>query len=128
VVLEDLALNARLDDDGAAVAVTNVRNVAERLGLNKDTVAGAIRRLVAAGVVVHHAQHTDTAGRFGQAVYHLRLPAGLALGPCPTQRDAAVAIDPERSGDAEPVVVTQMRRHHNPARDNHQLNLLEPNA
>src|SRR5688572_22762508 len=37
-VLEDIALDARLDGQGRLVAETNVRRIAGHLGLNKDTV------------------------------------------------------------------------------------------
>jgi hypothetical protein len=44
-VLEDIALDARLDDAGRLVAETNVRRIAANLGLNKDTVTRLLRAL-----------------------------------------------------------------------------------
>ncbi|MDQ4145832.1 MAG: hypothetical protein M3198_19205 [Actinomycetota bacterium] len=41
VILEDIALSARLDPEGRLVADTNVRRIARNLGLSKNTVAEA---------------------------------------------------------------------------------------
>lgn len=87
VVLEELALAARVDGSGVVIASTNVRALADELGLVKDTVSGALHRLIAVGVVVRRPQQQQDAGRFGAVVYELRLPAGLSIGPCPEDQD-----------------------------------------
>ena len=69
VVLEELAL----------APTTNVRDLARRLDLNKDTVAGALGRLIAAGIVTRQPQRADGRGRFRPAGYTLRLSAGLRV-------------------------------------------------
>lgn len=50
-VLEELLLDAHVDDHSALIARTNVRRLASQLGVSKDTAARAISRLVRAGVV-----------------------------------------------------------------------------
>ncbi len=74
VVLEDVALDARPDGDGALVAPTSARRVAERLGLTPGATAGALARLRSAGLVTH-ARQAGPAGRFGLSAY--------VLGPVP---------------------------------------------
>lgn len=76
VVLEVLALDA-VADDGALVVLTSARSIAEAVSVSKDTAAGALRRLVDAGLVERRAQHR-TGGRFGAGGYVLHLPPGLA--------------------------------------------------
>jgi DNA-binding transcriptional ArsR family regulator len=44
-VLEDITLDAALDENGRLVAETNTRQVAANLGLHKDTVTRHLRRL-----------------------------------------------------------------------------------
>jgi hypothetical protein len=77
--------------------------------------------------VAHHGQQTDAAGRFGRAVYHLRLPPGLALGPCPGQADTAVTPTPRRGDHDQAAASTATRRQRNPDSNHRQLNLLDPN-
>lgn len=76
VVLEVLTLEA-VADDGALVARTSARSIAEAVSVSKDTAAGALRRLVDAGLVERRPQ-CRTGGRFGSGGYVLHLPAGLA--------------------------------------------------
>lgn len=45
VILEDIALDATVDDQGRLVADTSVRHIADHLGLNKSTVARHLARL-----------------------------------------------------------------------------------
>jgi DNA-binding GntR family transcriptional regulator len=59
-VLEDLLLDGARNGS-AVVASTNVRRVAGRLGISKDTVAAALRRLAASGLVTR----VDARGRAG---------------------------------------------------------------
>ena len=76
VVLEDVALDAHPDGDGALVAATSARRVAEHLGLTPGAAAGALARLRAAGLVTH-ARQAGPAGRFGLSAYVLGLVPGL---------------------------------------------------
>ena len=76
VVLEDVALDARLDGKGDLVAPTSVRRVAEHLGLTPGAVARALARLRSAGLVTH-ARQPGPAGRFGLSAYVLTPVAGL---------------------------------------------------
>ncbi|HET7486330.1 MAG TPA: hypothetical protein VFJ85_00275 [Acidimicrobiales bacterium] len=71
-VLEELALLAGAD----SVVETAVRDLAGRLSLNKDTVARALVRLKAAGVVVAEPQANE-AGRFGRVLYRIGVVPGL---------------------------------------------------
>jgi len=63
-VLEDVALDARLDDAGRLVATTSSRRVAENLGLTSGTVSRALGRLRSLGLV-EYARESGTGGRFG---------------------------------------------------------------
>lgn len=63
-VLEDIALDAVLDEDGRLVAETNTRQVATNLGLNKDTVTPHLRRLREYGFVLKEESRTVTSGRY----------------------------------------------------------------
>jgi hypothetical protein len=76
VVLEDIALDARLDGKGDLVAPTSARRVAEHLGLTAGAVARALARLRSAGLVTH-ARQAGPAGRFGLSAYVLVPVAGL---------------------------------------------------
>jgi DNA-binding transcriptional ArsR family regulator len=76
VVLEDVALDARLDGKGDLVAPTSARRVAEHLGLTPGAVARALARLRSNGLVTH-ARQAGPAGRFGLSAYVLVPIAGL---------------------------------------------------
>ncbi len=76
VVLEDVALDARLDGKGDLVAPTSARRVAEHLGLTPGAVARALARLRSNGLVTH-ARQAGPAGRFGLSAYVLVAIAGL---------------------------------------------------
>jgi DNA-binding transcriptional ArsR family regulator len=76
-VLEDMAGDAVRDDPGQLVVATNVRQLALNLGLSKDTVSRALRRLVDAGLVARRAAGRTEGGTFGPGVYVL-VDAGLA--------------------------------------------------
>lgn len=58
-MLEDIALDARLDEHGRLVADTNVRRIARNVGLNKDTVARHLRRLRRFGFVLQEEARID---------------------------------------------------------------------
>ncbi len=70
-VLEDIALDARLDDRGRLVAETNVRRIATNLGLNKDTVSKHLRTLREYGFVLQEEERSDRSGRYGVCRYVL---------------------------------------------------------
>jgi len=77
VVLEELLLRSSGTAD-ECVACVSVRSLAASLGLAKDTVARAIRRLRDSGLVTVAQQRTD-AGIFGTGTYVVALPAGVTL-------------------------------------------------
>lgn len=79
-VLECVATNAveRADE---AVSYESVRGIADSLGLAKDTVARALRRLAGERLVAHVASRGHD-GRFGPSHYRLDLPPDLFLVPC----------------------------------------------
>ena len=60
------------------VACVSVRSLAASLGLAKDTVARAIRRLRDSGLVTVAQQRTD-AGIFATGTYVVALPEGITL-------------------------------------------------
>jgi DNA-binding Lrp family transcriptional regulator len=72
VVLEALA-ESSIDRSGEAVSEKSVRGLADEIGLAKDTIARAVRRLQRAGLVSRiDARLTD--GRFGHGCYVLDIP------------------------------------------------------
>ena len=75
IVLEHLALVAH-EQDNDLVADETTRSIAAAVSVSKDTAAGALRRLVAAGLAARRPQHR-TGGRFGAGGYVLHLPPGL---------------------------------------------------
>jgi hypothetical protein len=82
IVLEELAL-AAVEIDGALIAPTSTRLIAEHLGIDPGSAATALRTLRRRGLV-DLAQRVEPNGRFGLAVYSVHLPAGLAVvsSPC----------------------------------------------
>ncbi len=68
-VLEDIALDARLDDRGRLVAETNVRRVAANLGLSKTTVQKHLAVLRDYGFVFHEELREAESGRYEQVRY-----------------------------------------------------------
>jgi hypothetical protein len=77
VVLEELLLRS-VECDGERVAPVSVRALAVSAGLAKDTVARALGRLRAAGLVVP-VQGRTAAGTFMAGRYRLAVPAHLTL-------------------------------------------------
>jgi hypothetical protein len=57
-VLCDVALDAEPDSEGRLVAATNVRRIADHLGISKDTAARALARLHDAGLIGRQAEAT----------------------------------------------------------------------
>jgi hypothetical protein len=70
-VLEDIALDARIDDRGRLVAETTVRRIAANLGLNKDTVTKHLGRLREHGFVFQEESREVTSGRWEPCRYVL---------------------------------------------------------
>ena len=68
-VLEDIALDARLDDRGRLVAETNVRRIAANLGLSKTTVQKHLTVLRDYGFVFHEELRQAESGRYEQVRY-----------------------------------------------------------
>lgn len=77
VTLEEVALDA-VAEDGRLVARTSARLVAERLGVDPGTAAGALRALRRQGLVALEREQ-GPAGRFGLSVYVLAPVAGLTV-------------------------------------------------
>jgi DNA-binding transcriptional ArsR family regulator len=92
-ILEDIALDARLDDAGRLVSVTNVRRIAANLGVNKDTVAKHLARLRDHGFVLQEeGRRDDGTGRWEVCRYVLDPSACLERfthTPTRTPNDAA---------------------------------------
>ncbi len=78
--LEDLAADARLEGD-RVVARTNVRRLADNLGLSKDTTARSLRRLMSAGLVTRLEEPRGADGTFARASYLLDGRVLQVLGP-----------------------------------------------
>ena len=70
-ILEDIALDARLDVEGRLVAVTNVRRIAANLALSKNTVSRHLARLRERGFVLHEEVRDGGSGRYETARYVL---------------------------------------------------------
>ena len=73
--LECLAASC-VDHDDETVSYESVRGIADSLDLAKDTVARALRRLIAQQFVTYVASRADD-GRFGSSHYRLTLPLDL---------------------------------------------------
>jgi DNA-binding transcriptional ArsR family regulator len=77
-VLEDIALDARIDDErGRLVAETTVRRIATNLGLNKDTVTKYLGRLREHGFVLQEESREVAYGRYEPCRYVLHPSAGI---------------------------------------------------
>lgn len=87
-VLEELVLLA----GAGCVVETGVRDLAGRLSLNKDTVARALGRLRAAGVVVAEPQAHE-AGRFGRVLYRIGTVPGLRYQDTDTRTRPTASSD-----------------------------------
>ncbi len=70
-VLEDIALDAQIDDRGRLVAHTNVRRIADNLGLSKNAVTKHLGRLRVFGFVLHEEQRETSSGRYIASWYVL---------------------------------------------------------
>jgi hypothetical protein len=70
-VLEDIALDARLDDRGRLVAETNVRRIAANLGIGKNTVTQHLGTLREFGFVLREEVRDEASGRYELTRYVL---------------------------------------------------------
>jgi DNA-binding transcriptional ArsR family regulator len=77
VTLEEVALDAVVED-GRLLARTSARQIADRLGLDPNTVAGALKALRLRGLVTLE-REKGPAGRFGLSVYVLGPVPGLSV-------------------------------------------------
>lgn len=80
-VLEELVLNADAGSSETTVLVpASVRALATELGLSKDTVAAALRRLANTGIVRREDERESDSGRFGHSRYLVDLTStGIGL-------------------------------------------------
>ncbi len=84
-VLEELALTARLTEQGWAAPV-GVRAIGTAVGVTKDTAARAINTVSKAGLLsAERVPGPDGRTRSG---YHLHLPDGITIRTCPVDDDA----------------------------------------
>jgi DNA-binding transcriptional ArsR family regulator len=105
VVLEELALTATRGR--SLETATTIRDLADAVGLSKDTVASGLRRLMKHGLVTRVAQRDRRSGCFGNSVYRLHL-AGSGLTPNPPDGPTP---DPEAS---DTVAAAMARRDYRP--------------
>jgi DNA-binding transcriptional ArsR family regulator len=77
VALEEVALEA-VPEGGRLLARTSARQVAERLGVDPGTAAGALRALREHGLLALE-REKGPQGRFGLSVYELQPVAGLSV-------------------------------------------------
>jgi DNA-binding transcriptional ArsR family regulator len=103
-VLEDLVLDARVDEHGVVVAGSSARQVAANLGVEPGTAARALRRLRDEGFVVL-VREAGSDGRFGLSAYQLAEIAGLTITAC----DSPCVVQPQMVGPrtVEPSAVDQ---------------------
>jgi hypothetical protein len=78
-VLEEVAFDA-VDEDGRLVARTSARRVADQLGVDPTTAAGALRVLRQRGLLTLERQ-SGLAGRFGLSLYVLGSVSGMTVIP-----------------------------------------------
>lgn len=93
-VLEDIALDARIDDRGRLVAETNVRRIAENLGLNKETVSKHLGILREYGFVLQEEERDRASGQYRRYRYVIDPTAGIERfthTPSRRSRDASEA-------------------------------------
>lgn len=87
VVLEEMMERSTGDGDHV-VAQVSIRSLASSLGLAKDTVARALRRLSDLGVIEAF-QVRASSGVFKAGSYRLAVPASFVSVACPSQLPAA---------------------------------------
>lgn len=119
VVLEALAATSTPGSDGAVAIDCSLRDIAREVGLSKDTVGRAIRRLTETGLVGRTQERDHGSGRFARSAYVVDLDAaGLSLrGPSPGWLQPETAIQATAPGHTQPVIDV--------GRDGAQLSLLD---
>jgi DNA-binding transcriptional MocR family regulator len=114
-VLCDVTLDAEADPEGRLAAATNVRRIADHLGISKDTAARALARLNDAGLVGRHRARSES-GRFTTPTYVVRLGTSEIIllsgrscpeDPCPVAADTDAA---RGNGDTSPSVTRRSSR------------------
>ena len=94
--LEELLLDATPQARGDLSAQASARVLAGRLGVSKDTAAGALRRLASAGLV-RREDHRDAArGVFARSVYVIDADRLDERGISRHAGDQTVAVEPGR--------------------------------
>jgi hypothetical protein len=109
-ILEDIALDAHLDDAGRLIATTNVRRIAANLAINKDTAARHLARLRDYGFVLQEEGGQSPSGQWEPCRYILDPSACLErFTHTPTSDphtvppdDAVTAADPGRPCPRDP--------------------------
>jgi hypothetical protein len=79
-VLCELALDAEADAHGHLMAHTNVRRIAAKLGISKDTAARALGGLVDAGLVARHCRRGAASRSLGAPMTSTVLPGFVEVG------------------------------------------------
>ena len=85
----------------APCPAASVRGLAAALGLANDTVARALRRLDAAGLLHHESDRAST-GRFGSGRYVLTLPADVFDLTADPQRVTPTLTSKKRHAERSP--------------------------
>lgn len=99
-ILEDIALDARLDVEGRLVAETNVRSIADNLGMSKNTVAKHLTRLRDHGFVLHEEHRANHSGLYTSSRYVLDPSACLErFTHTPTDPAVVSPVEAPRSTD-----------------------------
>ena len=110
-VLEDLVLDARVDERGIVVAGSSARQVAANLGIEPGTAARALRRLRDDGFVVL-VREAGADGRFGLSAYQLPGITGLTITasdrPCVVQPHAVGPRTATPNADDPPAAIAHM--------------------
>ncbi len=126
-VLEDIALDARLDDGGRLVAETNVRRIAANLGIGKNAVSRHLANLRDYGFVLHEELRDTESGRYEVSRYVLDPSACIerfthtpaASQPCPQNRDTGQPGRPRpRNGDTGNGTVSPSTGHREEGQNN----------
>jgi DNA-binding transcriptional ArsR family regulator len=134
-VLEELVLNADAGSDDLTVLVpASVRALASEVGLSKDTVAAALRRLANAGLVRRQDERESDSGRFGHSRYLVDLTStGIGLAapsqdsqPKVSDTVIASAERPEASTAVDTAARAGRRPRRASAAGDSQLSLLDP--
>jgi DNA-binding transcriptional ArsR family regulator len=99
-VLEDIALDARLDDQGRLVAETNVRRIAANLGIGKNAVSRHLANLRDYGFVLHEELRDSQSGRYEISRYVLDPSACIERFTHTPVADAKGPGAPSRGGGA----------------------------